>query len=72
MHLPPSDAPKSPPELDQQGRQRAAAAVRTMDPSAFLAKISAPITQKTSDIISNVRSHYVVPDVDQAPGVESD
>ena len=46
-----------------------------MDPSAFLAKIpkiSAPITQEKSDIISNVRSLYVEPDGDQAPGVESD
>ena len=72
-HVHPSlDAPESPQEPDEQGRQRAAAAVRTMHPPAFLATISAPITQKTSAIISDVRSLYVVPDGDQAPGVDSD
>ena len=57
----------------EEGRQRAAAAVRTMHPPSFLARISASLTQeKTSDIISDVRSLYVVPDGDQAPGVDSD
>ena len=37
---PPLDAHKSPPEPDEQGRQRAAA-VRTMHPPALLARISA-------------------------------
>ena len=72
-HVPrPLDAPECPPEPDEQGRQRAAAAVRTMHPPAFLARISAPITQKTSAITSDVQSLYVVPDGDQAPGVDSD
>ena len=71
MH-PPLDAPESPQEPDEQGRQRAAAAVRTMHPPAFLARISAPITQKTSAITSDVQSLHVVPDGDQAPGVDSD
>ena len=35
---PPLDAPKSPPEPDEQGRQRAADAVRTMHPPAYLAR----------------------------------
>ena len=39
---PPLDAPESPPEPDEQGRHRAAAAVRTMHPPNFLARISAP------------------------------
>ena len=64
--------PDSPPDYEEQGRHRAVAAVRTMDPSALLAKISAPITQKTSEIISDVRSLYAVPDGDQAPGLDSD
>ena len=69
---PPLAAPESPPEPDEYGSRRAAAEVRTMHPPAFLARISAPITQKTSAIISDVRGLYFVPDGDQAPGVESD
>ena len=38
--------PDNPPDYEEQGRHRAVAAVRTMDPSALLAKISAPITHK--------------------------
>jgi hypothetical protein len=38
-----------------------------MNPPSFLAKISAPMTRKTSDIITDVRSFYMVPDGDQAP-----
>ena len=41
--------------------------------ASLTARISASLTQeKTSDIISDVRSLYVVPDGDQAPGVDSD
>jgi len=84
MDDPDEDAPHSPPEqlvppdsppqaqYEEQGRHRAVAAVRSMDPSALLAKISAPITHKTSDIISDVRRLYAVPDGDQAPGLDSD
>ena len=43
-----------------------------MQPPAFLAKITAHITQTTSVIINNVRSHYMVPDRDQVPGVDSE
>ena len=68
---PPSEAPERSPKPVQEGRHRATAAVWTMHPPSFLARISASLTQeKTSDIISNVRSHYVVPDGDQAPGVD--
>ena len=70
---PPLDAPESLPEPDEQGRQRATAAVRTMHPPAFLARISDPIsTQNTSAFIKDIRRLYVVPVGDQAPGVESD
>ena len=70
---PPSEAPERSPEPVEEGRQRAAAAVQTMHPPSFLAKMSASLTQeKTSNIISDVRSLYVVPDGDQAPGVDSD
>ena len=42
-HAPsPLDAQESSPEPDEQGRQRAAAAVRTMLPPNFLGRISAP------------------------------
>ena len=62
----------SPPQPEGLGRQRAAAAVPTMHPPDFLARLSTPITEKTSVIINDVRSSYVVPDGDQAPGVVSD
>ena len=39
--------------------QRAAAAVQTMTPLAFLARISAPIIQKTSSIISDALSIFM-------------
>ena len=65
---PPLDAPESPLGPDDQGRQGAVAAVRPMNPSAFLARISATVTQNTSAIISDVRRLYVVSDGDQAPG----
>ena len=68
----PQDAPETDPPAAPVGRQRAAAAVPTMHPPNFLARFSAQITQKTSAIINNARSLYVVPDGDQAPGVVSD
>ena len=34
--------------------------------------MTANITQKTSDIINDVRRHYLVPDRDQLPEVDSD
>jgi len=69
---PPSEPPERSPELVDLGRQRAVAAVQAMHPPSLLARISAPVTEKTSNIINNVRSLYVVPDGDQPPGVESD
>ena len=53
---PPLDTPECPPIPEEQGMQRAAAAVQTMTPLAFLARISAPIIQKTSSIINDVLS----------------
>ena len=64
--------PESHPDQGEGSRLRAAAAVPTVDPSALLAKISGSLTQKTSDIIRDVRSHYAVPDGDQAPGLVCD
>ena len=52
VHSPPESSPYSPPEDGSLGRQRAVAAIRPMDPSSFLARISNPITDKTSSIIS--------------------
>ena len=70
------DSPASPqaphPALDAHGRQKSAAAVKTLDPSHFLAKISAPLVPATFDIIRYVRRQYAVPDGVQAPGVVSD
>ena len=54
LRAPPSDALESPADPNEQRRQRAAAAVRTMHPPALPARISARITQKTSAIIAMV------------------
>ena len=68
---PPSEAPERSPEPVEEGRQRSAAAVQTMHPPSFLARIPASLTQeKSSAFISDVQSHYVVQDGDQAPGVD--
>ena len=68
------DAPPSPPfpAPDAQGRQKSAAAVKSFDPSHFLAKISTPPTPATFDSIRDVRRQYAVPNGVQAPGVASD
>ena len=58
----PLDTPESSPISEEQGIQRAAAAVQTMNPPRFLARISAPITRKTSSIITYVLIFNVVPD----------
>ena len=72
-HAPdPLDSPERPHGPEQQGRQKSTAAVKSFGPSAFLARISAPLTGQTVDIIEDVRSHYAVPDGVQEPGVESD
>jgi hypothetical protein len=70
--LDPLELPQSPHTPEPQGRQKSAAAVQSFRPSAFLARISAPLTHETVDIIKDVRGHYAVPDGDQVPGVESD
>ena len=64
------DAPPSPPSTEGHGRQKSSAALRSFEPSAFLARISAPMSQATADVISNVRGHYNVPDRDQLARVE--
>jgi hypothetical protein len=66
------ELPQSPQRPEPQGRQKSAAAVQSFLPSAFLSRISAPLTSKTVDLIHGVRGHYAVPDGDQDPGVESD
>ena len=64
------DLPPSPPSPEGHGRQKSSAALRSFEPSAFLARISASMSQATADVISDVRGHYDVPDGDQAAGVE--
>ena len=68
----PLDSPQSPHIPEAQGRQKSTASVKSFCPSAFLAKISAPLTRATIEIIKDVRGQYAVPDGDQDPGVESD
>ena len=65
------DLPPSPPSPEGHGRQKSSAALRSFEPSAFLARISAPMSQATADVISDVRGHYDVPEGDQAAGVEN-
>ena len=60
----------STPSPEVHGRQKSSAALLSFIPSAFLARISAPMSQATADVISDVRGHYDVPDGDQAAGVE--
>ena len=67
------DAPDSLQALQAQSAWRdwgSSAALLSFIPSAFLARISAPMSQATADVISDVRGHYDVPDGDQAAGVE--
>ena len=64
------EVPLSPPSPEMQCRQKSSAALRSFHPSAFLARISAPMSQAIVDVISDVRGHYDVPDGDQAPGVD--
>ena len=52
---PPSEPPERSPEPVDQGRQRAAAAVQAMYPPSFLARISASVTTKTTNVINRRR-----------------
>ena len=60
--------------LDQeaQGRQKSVAALKPLDPYAVLARLSGPMTTTNSAFISDLRSHYDVPEGQQAPGLASD
>ena len=48
------DPPHSPHRPEPQGRQKSTSAVQSFRPSAFLARISAPLTGETVDIIKDV------------------
>ena len=52
------DSPPSPPSPEGHGRQKSSAALRSLEPSAFLARISAAMSQATADVISDVWGHY--------------
>jgi hypothetical protein len=69
--LEPETGPHDPPEPDEHGRHKSLAALKHIDPSAVLARLSGPIAQSTEAIISGIRSHYAVPEGEQDPGVES-
>ena len=59
------DAPDSPQALQALRAWRAlgsSAALLSFIPCAFLARISAPMSQATADVISDVWGHYDVPD----------
>ena len=47
--------------------QKSSAALLSVEPSAFLARIYAPMSQATVDVISDIQGHYYG---DQAAGVE--
>ena len=69
--LEPDTGPHDLPESDAHGRNKSLAALKPIDPSAVLARLTGPITQSTAGIISSIRSHYDVPEGEQEPGVES-
>ena len=69
--LEPETGPHDPPEPDEHRQHKSLAALKPIDPSAVLARLSRPITQSTAGIISRIRSHYDVPEGEQDPGVES-
>ena len=67
----PDDPPVQPSIPPPQGRSKLAAAVPVINPAAVLARISAPISQSTAELISDLRMHYEVPEGVQAAGNES-
>ena len=64
--------PSSRPDQEAQGRQKSVAALKPFDPYAVLARLSGPMTTTNSAFISDLRSHYDVPEGQQAPGLVSD
>ena len=64
--------PSSRPDHEAQGRQKSVAALKPFDPYAVLARLSGPMTTTNSAFISDLRSHYDVPEGQQAPGLVSD
>ena len=46
------------------------AALLSFQPSASLARVSAPMSQSIADVLSDVKGHNDVPDGDQEEGVE--
>jgi len=68
--------PVSPPNIESDaqgtdGRHKSFAALRPFEPSTVLARLSAPMSQKTADIASHIGGHYAVPEGEPEPGVES-
>ena len=68
----PVEDPSSRPDQESQGRQKSVAALKPFDPYAVLARLSGPITTTNSAFISDLRSHYDVPEGQQAPGLVSE
>ena len=54
--------PSSRPDHEAQGRQKSVAALKPFDPYAVLARLSGPMTTTNSAFISDLRSHYDVPE----------
>jgi len=64
--------PPSRPDQEAQGRQKSVAALKPFDPYAVLARLSGPMTTTNAVFISDLRSHFDVPEGQQAPGLVSD
>ena len=56
--------------IDVHGRQKSTAGLKSLDQGAVLARLSVPITQKTAELIEDMRSHhdYAAGSARQGPG----
>ena len=66
------DDPPSRQDQEAQGRQKSVAALKPFDPYAVLARLSGPMTTTNAVFISDLRSHFDVPEGQQAQGLVSD
>ena len=54
------------------GRMKASAAVTSINPAHVLARVSGQPPESSEDFIDDIASYYVVPDGEQAEGIELD
>ena len=64
--------PPSRPNQEAQGMQKSVAALKPFDSYDVLARLSGPMTTTNSVFISDLRSHFDVPEGQQAQGLVSE